>query len=1018
MPELETGGEQEQGVTNKPWVALAGKVTLGVTVLGGLIGTLMEYRAFVKEMKEEKDAEIQEYQERLDKVYGERLQAREREFKQSLDSREMDFKTEMADQKLAVARANTEVNQIRDQISNERLERAERERSNAVAQVEKLKALARETERRAADATQEALAREKSAREVKRQLAETNRNAALYHARMRDHRRAILAMRQALDHLEGLEARATHDAYRAELQKLIDASPVYAPPEPAPTAGMVVGFRHDGAKPDRRVSMLVASPAQRRLAPRAFAPWTDAGYLCVNGLGQVVPARMTGVVKGAALFATTEDQAREVFAGADAHFVTCIATDPKRGLLAVGTIDGLVAIGEAKPETAPDATPRPLCGAGIHRGPVMALAFRPGHRELVSAGADGVLCRWRTEAVAADGTKSLVLERITSKVAMNGFIRCLAVSGDGELAATSGGDNAIFVWSMQNLGRRHVLSGHSAEVGALAFHPWREVVASQSWDGTVRLWDVSAEAGLGDERLLARLDAANDTRHLCLSFAADGASLLALCRDRAGFALLGWSVPGSDRRAKATSLDGGIRALGFDPFEPIDTTTSRRTSGGHLEVLHSCRQTVSSGSEHLRLGNVAMAVDAELKAHECLPLNAWAAGLHSETRAWFLERLAMEINELKGKRASWAPVLDTWFGLNGGARGYGVRLRRVLLGEQNDRPIRLDGMSHSLVAALDDGFSEALATGNVHQAHRMVRAQARFAKTFGGRAVADAVGPASAHLLTKVGNTVSRKTKTLQGFDPSLERRFGYTRAANHRLEAGQFTLSGESKVEDMQTDFRGEGSLLSLDYTWRRRSRGGEDTGPWIGVNVSGRDFRSYQHGVVVPTQRVFLNTGQYGIGALWGTRSTRGAWWMGAGIARTDVQYDNPTDGISFFESPYSMVVRLGTEIALRAARTGPDVGTELDGPLSVDPTPGSEGKRRQGLSFYCDIAYADWGLDEGDYLRFSRIRAGLRYYPSPYFGIGFHMPFENTKMCDEAELEWDTGGKGFRMSVMVQF
>ena len=144
------GDEGKKSVSQKPIVAIAGKIILGLTVLGGLIGTLMQYREFRKEMKAEKDAEVQEYKEQVDKDYAQRLESGEREHALRLQSREMDFKTSMANQKLALAEANTRVNEARAQISREtleraerRLERAERDRSSALEEVGKYTALAK-----------------------------------------------------------------------------------------------------------------------------------------------------------------------------------------------------------------------------------------------------------------------------------------------------------------------------------------------------------------------------------------------------------------------------------------------------------------------------------------------------------------------------------------------------------------------------------------------------------------------------------------------------------------------------------------------------------------------------------------------------------------------------------------------------------------------------------------------------------------------------------------------------------
>ncbi|XP_028835063.1 PWP2 small subunit processome component [Denticeps clupeoides] len=67
----------------------------------------------------------------------------------------------------------------------------------------------------------------------------------------------------------------------------------------------------------------------------------------------------------------------------------------------------------------------------------------------------------------------------------------LAVDGSGELVCAGAQDSfEIFLWSMQTGRLLEVLSGHEGPVSCLCFSPVRSVLASVSWDRTVRLWDM------------------------------------------------------------------------------------------------------------------------------------------------------------------------------------------------------------------------------------------------------------------------------------------------------------------------------------------------------------------------------------------------------------------------------------------------------------------------------------------------------------------------------------------------
>ncbi len=65
--------------------------------------------------------------------------------------------------------------------------------------------------------------------------------------------------------------------------------------------------------------------------------------------------------------------------------------------------------------------------------------------------------------------------------------------------ATGGADNTIKLWSLDGDDPLQTLTGHSARVCRIGFHPSGKYIGSASYDGTWRLWD--AEVG-GEELLL------------------------------------------------------------------------------------------------------------------------------------------------------------------------------------------------------------------------------------------------------------------------------------------------------------------------------------------------------------------------------------------------------------------------------------------------------------------------------------------------------------------------------------
>jgi periodic tryptophan protein 2 len=68
---------------------------------------------------------------------------------------------------------------------------------------------------------------------------------------------------------------------------------------------------------------------------------------------------------------------------------------------------------------------------------------------------------------------------------------CLAVDPSGEVIAAGSTDSfEVFLWSVQTGKLLDVLAGHEGPVSSLTFSPTTDVLASGSWDKTVRVWDV------------------------------------------------------------------------------------------------------------------------------------------------------------------------------------------------------------------------------------------------------------------------------------------------------------------------------------------------------------------------------------------------------------------------------------------------------------------------------------------------------------------------------------------------
>src|SRR5262245_52307234 len=127
----------------------------------------------------------------------------------------------------------------------------------------------------------------------------------------------------------------------------------------------------------------------------------------------------------------------------------------------------------------------PVCG-GAHAqlrgygGPVKALAISPDGAHAISGSFDTSAISWS-------------LSRNTAEQVLrfhDGAVNAVAYLKDGRIV-TAGADAHIAVWSAGQPQPEKVFDGHSGPVSNLAVSPDGSMIASASWDRSVRLWPVN-----------------------------------------------------------------------------------------------------------------------------------------------------------------------------------------------------------------------------------------------------------------------------------------------------------------------------------------------------------------------------------------------------------------------------------------------------------------------------------------------------------------------------------------------
>jgi WD40 repeat protein len=98
-------------------------------------------------------------------------------------------------------------------------------------------------------------------------------------------------------------------------------------------------------------------------------------------------------------------------------------------------------------------------------------------------------------------------------------IRGVSWNATGRLLAAAGNDRRVYLWDAERAFAGTVLEGHQGPVTEIAFHPAGDLLASLSWDATIRLWDLHAW-----QQVLAFPGIATKGSP-CLGFSRDGQSL-------------------------------------------------------------------------------------------------------------------------------------------------------------------------------------------------------------------------------------------------------------------------------------------------------------------------------------------------------------------------------------------------------------------------------------------------------------------------------------------------------------
>ena len=168
------------------------------------------------------------------------------------------------------------------------------------------------------------------------------------------------------------------------------------------------------------------------------------------------------------------------------HFydISTIAYSPDSSQIASGAMDGRIKVWNTSNASC-------IITFNEHKSKITEIKYAPNKPSvLVSASLDGTVRAY--DLIKYRNFRVMTTPKVTQ-------FTCVGINLSGEIVAAGSMDPyVVYVWNLKTGDLVDQLTGHTAPISCIAFSANKDMVATGSWDKTVKFWELYAKKGIGE----------------------------------------------------------------------------------------------------------------------------------------------------------------------------------------------------------------------------------------------------------------------------------------------------------------------------------------------------------------------------------------------------------------------------------------------------------------------------------------------------------------------------------------